>query len=98
MLLSGLDLRDNGYGGTRWDRRAQSFLATEVVNAKLDMQSGQRFQARANSSSSLLRPVLFDSSARPPTVSVELLKPYYDKLISLPVGVLRMIVETSIKG
>ena len=78
--------------------RAQSFLATEIVNAKLDMQSGQRFQVRANISSSLLRPALSDSLAPPPTASVKPLKPYYDKLISLPVGVLRMIVETSIKG
>src|SRR5271168_3054441 len=98
MLLTGQDLRHNGYGATRRDRRAQSFLATEIVNAKLDMQSGQRFQVRANISSSLLRPALSASSGRPPTVSVKLLKPYCDKLISLPVDVLRMIVETSIRG
>src|SRR5271163_2979833 len=98
MLLSGQDLRDNGYGATRRDRRAQSFLATEIVNAKLDTQSGQRFQVRAHISSSLLRPSQSDSSGRPPTVSVKPLKPYCGKLISLPVDVLRMIVETSIKG
>lgn len=97
MLLSGQDLRDNGYGGTRRDRRAQSFLAGEIVNDKLDIQSGQRFQARANSSSSPLRPAESDSSGRPPTVSVKPLKPYCDKLISLPVDVVRMIVETSIR-